>query len=87
MGRLLVNHSSLLTLDKEQGSTMLLYALNRSKDDPDLFWVSELYVNGDAFAAHGGSDAIVAATPVLGELVAESELIVGEPVSAKGMPG
>ncbi len=25
-------------------------------------------------------------TPVLGELIAESELIIGEPVSAKGVP-
>jgi hypothetical protein len=30
---------------------------------------------------------MAAATPVLGELIAESELIVGEPVSATGMPG
>jgi hypothetical protein len=29
---------------------------------------------------------MAAATPVLGELIAESELIIGEFVSAKGMP-
>jgi autoinducer 2-degrading protein len=71
--------------EKEPGT--LLYALHRSKDNPDLFWVCELYADGGAFAAHSGSDAMASATPALGELIAESELIIGEPVSAKGMPG
>jgi autoinducer 2-degrading protein len=71
--------------EKEPGT--LLYALNRSRDDPELFWVCELYADDDAFAAHSGSDAMAAATPVLGELIAESELIIGEPLSATGMPG
>jgi (4S)-4-hydroxy-5-phosphonooxypentane-2,3-dione isomerase len=70
--------------EKEPGT--LLYALHRSKDDPDLFWVSELYADDDAFAAHSGSDAMAAATPALGELIAEAELIMGEPVCAKGLP-
>jgi (4S)-4-hydroxy-5-phosphonooxypentane-2,3-dione isomerase len=71
--------------EREPGT--LLYALHRSKDDPDLFWVCELYADSDAFAAHAKSDAMAAATPVLEEFIAESELIVGEPVSAMGMPG
>jgi autoinducer 2-degrading protein len=70
--------------DKEPGT--LLYVLNRSKDDPDLFWVFELYADDDAFAAHSGSDAMAAAAPALGELIAESELIIGAPVAAKGVP-
>ncbi len=70
--------------EKEPGT--LLYVLHRSKDDPGLFWVSELYADDDAFAAHSGSEAMAAATPALAELIAESELIIGEPVSAKGMP-
>jgi (4S)-4-hydroxy-5-phosphonooxypentane-2,3-dione isomerase len=70
--------------EKEPGT--LLYALHRSKEDPDLFWVSELYADDDAFAAHSGSDAMAAATPALGELIAEAELIMGEPVCAKGLP-
>lgn len=70
--------------EKEPGT--LLYVLHRSTDDPSLFWVCELYADGDAFAAHRGSDAMAAATPVLGELIAEPELIVGEPVYAKGVP-
>jgi autoinducer 2-degrading protein len=48
-------------VDKEPGT--LLYVLHRSKDDPDLFWVSELYANEDASADHSTSDAMAAATP------------------------
>jgi autoinducer 2-degrading protein len=71
-------------VEKEPGT--LLYVLHRSKDDPDLFWVSELYADDDAFAAHSGSDAMAAVTPVMGELIAEAEVIIGEPLSAKGVP-
>jgi len=70
--------------EKEPGT--LLYALHRSKDDPDLFWTSELYADDNAFSAHRESGAMAAATPALGALIAESEFIVGEPVSAKGLP-
>ena len=70
--------------EEEQGT--LLYALNRSKEDPDLFWVCELYTDDDAFAAHAGSDAMAAAAPRMGEVIAESELILGEPLSGKGLP-
>jgi quinol monooxygenase YgiN len=71
-------------VEKEPGT--LLYSMNRSKDDPDVFWVSELYADDDAFAAHTGSDAMATAGPTLGPLVAESELIIGDPVLAKGLP-
>jgi quinol monooxygenase YgiN len=63
-----------------------LYAMNRSKDDPDVFWVSELYTDDDAFAVHSSSDAMAKSAPTLGPLIAESELIIGEPVLAKGLP-
>jgi autoinducer 2-degrading protein len=65
----------------------LLYVMNRAKDDPNVFWFSELYADEDAFAAHGASDAMANAMPALGPLIAESELIVGEPVLAKDLPG
>ena len=71
----------------QQEPGTLLYAVNRSTDDPHLFWVYELYTDASAFAAHSGSNAMAAAGPVLGELIAESELIVGEPLSGKGLPG
>jgi quinol monooxygenase YgiN len=71
-------------VEEEPGT--LLYALHRSRDDPDLFWVCELYADDDAFAAHRTSDAMAAATPPLAELIAEAEFMTGEPVSAKGVP-
>jgi (4S)-4-hydroxy-5-phosphonooxypentane-2,3-dione isomerase len=71
-------------VEKEPGT--LLYVLHRSRDDPDLFWVSELYADDDAFAAHRESDAMAAATPALAALMADAELTIGEPVSAKGVP-
>jgi (4S)-4-hydroxy-5-phosphonooxypentane-2,3-dione isomerase len=52
----------------------------------DLFWVCELYADDDAFATHRTSDAMAEATPALAELIAEAELITGEPVAAKGVP-
>ena len=70
---------------KEPGT--LLYLINRSKDDPDVFWTAELYTDEDALAAHGASDAMAKAGPTLGPLIAESELILSEPVLAAGLPG
>jgi autoinducer 2-degrading protein len=65
----------------------LLYVMNRAKDNPDMFWFAELYSDDEAFAAHGSSDAMAKAMPALGPLIAESELIIGEPVLAKELPG
>jgi quinol monooxygenase YgiN len=71
-------------VENEPGT--VLYLMNRSKDDPDVFWVSELYTDDDAFAAHSGSEAMANAAQTLGPLIAESELVLGEPVLAKGLP-
>jgi quinol monooxygenase YgiN len=71
-------------VENEPGT--LLYAMSRAKDDPDMFWFSELYTDDEAFAAHSGSDAMAKAVPTLGPLIAESELILGEPVLGKGLP-
>jgi quinol monooxygenase YgiN len=62
-----------------------LYVLNRSNQDPDVFFFYELYADGDALGAHGNSDAMKAAAPVFGALIKDSELIVGTPVRAKGL--
>jgi quinol monooxygenase YgiN len=62
-----------------------LYVLNRSNQDPDVFFFYELYADGDALGAHGNSDAMKAAAPVFGALIKDSELIVGTPVNAKGL--
>src|SRR5947208_1646526 len=72
-------------VENEPGT--LLYLMNRSKEDPDLFWFSELYADDDAFAAHSGSDAMAKAVPTLGTLIAESEPILGDPVFTVGLPG
>ena len=68
-------------------SGTLLYVMNRAKDNPDVFWFAELYADDDAFAAHGTSEAMADAMPTLGPLIAESELVIGEPVLAKDLPG
>jgi quinol monooxygenase YgiN len=67
-------------------SGTLLYLINRAKDDPDVFWTAELYTDDDAFTAHGASDAMAKAGPILGPLIAKSELILSEPVLAAGLP-
>jgi quinol monooxygenase YgiN len=72
-------------VENEPGT--LVYVMNRAKDDPDVFWFSELYADDDAFAAHGSSEAMAEAMPTLAPLIAESELILGDPVLAKGLPG
>ncbi|MGE5131588.1 MAG: putative quinol monooxygenase [Gemmatimonadota bacterium] len=70
---------------KEPGT--LLYAVHRSKDDPDLFWTTEIYADEAAFAAHGASDVHAAATPVFTELIASADVIIGETLMAKGLGG
>ena len=70
----------------EDEAGTLRFVVNRSKDDSDSFWFSELYADDEAFAAHGASDAMAKAGPTLGPLIAESELILGEPVLGKGLP-
>jgi quinol monooxygenase YgiN len=70
-------------VDKEPGTE--IYALNRAKDDPDVFWFYELYTDLDALGTHGSSDVMATAASAFGPLIAESELILGEPVQAKGV--
>jgi quinol monooxygenase YgiN len=62
-----------------------LYVLNRSSSEPDVFWFYELYADGDALAAHAGSEAMQKAATVFGPLLAQSELVMGAPVRAKGI--
>jgi autoinducer 2-degrading protein len=71
--------------EKEPGT--LLYALHRSKDDPRVFWTTEVYADDDAFAAHRASDVHAAASPVFAELIAAADVIIGETLMAKGLGG
>jgi (4S)-4-hydroxy-5-phosphonooxypentane-2,3-dione isomerase len=74
-----------LTKRKEPGT--LLYALHRSKDDPEVFWTTEIYADDAAFAAHGASEVHAAAAPVFTDLIAGSDVIIGETLMAKGLGG
>jgi len=56
--------------EKEPGT--LLYAVHRSVDDPHMFWTTEVYADGDAFAAHSASEVHAAAAQVFAELIAAS---------------
>jgi quinol monooxygenase YgiN len=71
--------------EKEPGT--LLYAVHRSTDDPHVFWTTEIYRDGGAFDAHRASEVHAAATPVFTELIATSEVMIGETLMAKGLGG
>lgn len=71
--------------EKEPGT--LLYAVHRSKDDPSVFWTTEVYADDDAFAAHSASEVHSAASPVFTELIAASDVMIGETLMATGLGG
>jgi autoinducer 2-degrading protein len=70
---------------KEPGT--LLYAVHRSKDDPCVFWTTEVYADPGAFTTHSASDVHADASPVFTELIAASDVMVGETLMAKGLGG
>jgi quinol monooxygenase YgiN len=73
-------------MEDEAGA--LQYVPNRSTTEPDVIWFYEVYTDQDALVAHGGSDAMKAAGPIFGELLAgRAELHVCEPVAGKNVPG
>jgi quinol monooxygenase YgiN len=69
--------------EKEPGT--LLYAVHRSEDNPHVFWTTEVYADDGAFAAHTASEVHAAAATVFTELIAASDVIIGETVMAKGL--
>jgi (4S)-4-hydroxy-5-phosphonooxypentane-2,3-dione isomerase len=70
-------------VENEPGT--LVYLLQRSNDDPNVFWTSELYADEASFELHRSSDIHAASTPVFTELIAEAEVIIGEAVTGKGL--
>ena len=70
---------------KEPGT--LLYAVYRSKGDPHVFWTTEVYADDDAFAAHSTSGVQAAASEVFTDLIAASDVTIGEMLMAKGLGG
>ena len=71
--------------NKEPGT--LLYALHRSKEDPHVFWTTEVYADDAAFAAHSASEVHAAASPVFTELIAAADVLIGETLIATGLSG
>lgn len=71
--------------EKEPGT--LSYAANRSRDDPHVFWTTEVHADNAAFAAHSSSEVHAAAAPVFTELIAAADVIIGETLMAKGLGG
>ena len=78
-------HSAPLLEQAEREPGTLLYAVQRSKDDPRVFWTTEIYADEAAFTAHSASEVHAAATPIFTELIAQSEFMVGETLMAKGL--
>jgi quinol monooxygenase YgiN len=77
----------LVTATESEPGT-LLYAMNVSTKEPDVVWFYELYTDGDALAAHGGSKAMKATGAKLADLVTgRPELYPLELVAGKGLPG
>ena len=50
-----------------------------------MFWTTEVYADEDAFAAHTASEVHAAASAVFTELIAASDVIIGETLMAKGV--
>jgi quinol monooxygenase YgiN len=69
--------------EREPGT--LIYAVNRSNDDPRVFFTIEVYADDDAFAAHTSSEVHAAASPVFTELIAASDVMTGETLMAQGL--
>lgn len=67
----------------EHEAGTLVYLVQRSNDDPNVFWTSELYADEAAFERHNSSDAHAAATPMFAEVIAEADVIVGEALMGK----
>jgi (4S)-4-hydroxy-5-phosphonooxypentane-2,3-dione isomerase len=63
----------------------LLYAIHRSKDDPNVFWTTEIYADDAAFALHRATDVHAGAAPVFADLIAGSDVMIGETLMSKGL--
>ena len=68
---------------KEPGT--VIYAVNRSKDDPHVFWTTEVYADEAAFAAHRSTEVHATAAPVFTDLIVAADVTIGETLMAKGL--
>ena len=69
--------------EKEPGT--LVYAVNRSNDDPCVFWTTEIYADDAAFAAHRSNEVHAAVSATFTDLIAASNVLIGETLIAKGL--
>jgi quinol monooxygenase YgiN len=78
--------SMLPQVETEPGT--LVYSFHLDSGDENTVWIFELYTDGDALAAHGGSEAIAAMFGKIGGLFAEPPIMtVTIPVGGnKGLP-
>lgn len=71
-------------VESEEGT--LHYVLHADKKDDNVVWVTELYADDAALAAHGGSDVMKALMGKLGGLLGGApELIFTSPLQGKGL--
>ena len=71
---------------REESGTQV-YAIHQQIDDPDVVWMYELYADGDAQAAHSGSDATAVLRSAVGDLLAEPLTVVRGAVGQEfGLP-
>ena len=72
-------------VEKEEGTRF--YAMNVDKAEADVVWFYEMYADDDAFAAHGGSEAMKEVGGKLRDKAAgRPELHILEVVAGKGLP-
>jgi quinol monooxygenase YgiN len=83
-GEYVAAFAPLLEQAKREPGTVI-YAVNRSNDDPHVFFTIEVYADGAAFAAHTSSEVHAAASRVFTELIAASDVMIGETLMAQGL--
>jgi autoinducer 2-degrading protein len=63
----------------------LLYVLHQSKDDPNVFWTSEVYADEAALEAHSKGEIHQSLRPTFAEQMGEPEVMWGEALMGKGL--
>ena len=71
-------------VEAEEGT--LRYILHTDVNEPDVLWFYEQYTDGDAFKAHGSSDAMKTLGPAIGEFAGgKVDIHIIAPVIGKGL--
>ena len=70
-------------VDQEEGTEQ--YVLHEDLGDENVLWFYEMYSDGDALEAHGSSDAMKQTFGAVGELLADTEIVMAAPTRGKGV--